>query len=162
MSDLDKILIDLEQKRTSSISRKTRIPLTDDLIIKKVAFDMVKVLSDHYEGLWKVEEDEAGSKHLVRASDPVFKSEEGGHWSATSDYDLKNVVLSYKAVPIYRFSSNEYGFSDGDIFTFKSALLDAVRSDTGFISDILADQPNLKVAALTDTFPELKEYTRVG
>ena len=158
MSELDKILVDLHRKRTSSVSNKISIPLTSDLKIKKVAFDVVKVLSDHYEGLWTVTEDDSGNKHLVRASDPTFGVKEAGSWTAVSDYDHKNITLSYKSVPICRFSSEEYGFTDGDIFTFKSALLETVGSDTEFLKDVLSEQPNLKISALVETFPELKKY----
>jgi hypothetical protein len=161
MSELDKILIDLSNKRRKDVASKNSIPLTNDIKIKKVAFDMYKVLSDHYEGLWKIEEDGEGQKHLIRASAPTSNADKCGDWSATSDYELQNITLAYKHVPIYRFSSDEFGFSSDDIFTFKSALLDRVESDNEFIREVLLDQPEQKVMAIANTFPELKEFTKV-
>ena len=72
MSDLDRILINLSKNRRKDVSSKHTIPLEEGLRIKKVAFDMYKVLSDHYDGLWTISEDDEGQKHLVRASDPSF------------------------------------------------------------------------------------------
>jgi len=161
MSELDKILMDLSNKRRKDVSSKNRLLLTDDIKIKKVAFDRYKVLSDHYDGLWKIDEDSDGQKHLVRASDPIYNTEDSGDWSATSDYDMRNITLAYKHVPIYRFCSDDFGFSSEDIFTFKSALLDRVRDDREFVSDVLSDQPEQKFAAIIATFPELKEFKKV-
>ena len=160
MSDKDKILINLSKNRRGDISSKQSIPLQDGVRIKKVAFDMYKVLSDHYDGLWTISEDDAGQKHLIRASNPTFSTEEEGDWSATSDYDMNNITLAYKKVPIYRFCSDDFGFSGEDIFTFKSALLDRVRSDSDFIGEVLSDQPQQKVAAILETFPELKDFKK--
>ena len=63
-------------------------------------------------------------------------------------------------MPIYRFCSDDFGFSGEDIFTFKSALLDRVRSDSDFIGEVLSDQPQQKVAAILETFPELKDFKK--
>ena len=57
MSELDDILLKLSQDREKNPSNKSRIELTDDLVIKKVAFDMVKVFGDQYNDLWKVEKE---------------------------------------------------------------------------------------------------------
>ena len=154
MSELDSILIELHKKRTASISSKDRIKLTDDLQIKKVAFDMYRVLKDQYNDLWKVEDVE-GERFLVRSSSPEYTTKEEGSWVVTGNYDSDNVTLSYKKVPICSFSSDEYGFSKDDIFTFKSALLDVIESDEGFVKKVIGRQPEAKVVAIKNLFPEL-------
>lgn len=154
MSDIDSILIGLQKKNASDLSQKDKIKLTDDLQIKKVAFDMYKVLRDQYDDLWKVEEHE-GEKFLVRSSDPKYSVKEGGNWIVTGNYDSNNVTLSYKNVPICSFSSDDFGFSKDDIFTFKSALLDVLETDQGFVKKVIDKQPKAKAAAIQSLFPEL-------
>ena len=154
MSELDEVLIGLFKKQSSDISSKDKVPLTDDLKIKKVAFDMYKVFGDQYDDLWKVEDVE-GAPFLVRSSDPKYQRKEGGEWTASSNYDFNNVTLSYKNVPICSFSSDDYGFSDDDIFTFKSALLDMANSDAEFIKKVVSSQPKAKASTLGDLFPEI-------
>lgn len=70
----------------------------------------------------------------------------------------KNVTLSYKNIPITRFSSDEYGFSSGDISIFKSALIEKTSSDDSFLKELLSEQPVSKRDALVSTFPELKKF----
>jgi hypothetical protein len=154
MSELDKILLDLFKKNSSDLSVKDRIPLDEDLGIRKVAFDMYKVYGDHYDGLWKVEED-GDKKFLVRASDPRFGTQELDKWTASSNYEHTDVTLKYRGVPICSFSADQYGFKGEDIFTFKSALLDIVKEDQGFIKKVIASQPKLKAEAISNMFPEL-------
>lgn len=154
MSELDDVLINLFRKQSSDIATKDRLPVTDDLKIRKVAFDMYKVLGDQYDDLWKVEDVE-GSSFLVRSSDPKYGTKEGGDWTAASNYDYNNVTLSYKSVPICSFSSDEYGFEGEDIFTFKSALLDMANSDEEFIKKVVASQPRAKADTLGNLFPEI-------
>ena len=154
MSEIDSILIELHRKSSSKISDKNRLKITEDLEFKKVAFDMYKVLRDQYDDLWKVEEVD-GERFLVRSSDPKFSSKAEGSWVVTGNYDGDSVTLSYKNVPICNFSSDEFGFSAEDIYTFKSALLDVVESDEGFVKKLINKQPEAKVSALKDLFPEL-------
>lgn len=154
MSDLDSILIELQEKRASNISHKNKIKLTDDIQIKKVAFDMYKVLRDQYDDIWKVEDIE-GEKFLVRSSDPKYSEKDAGPWVVTGNYDNDSVTLSYKNVPLCSFSSEEFGFSGDDIFTFKSALLDVIDTDKDFLKKVIERQPKAKVAAISDLFPEL-------
>ena len=154
MSELDSILIELHKKQATDTSSKDRIKVTEDLQIKKVAFDMYRVLKDQYNDLWKVEEVD-GEKFLVRSSDPQYTAREEGSWIVTGNYDSNSVTLSYKKVPICNFSSEEYGFGADDIFTFKSALLDVIESDEGFVKKVISRQPEAKVAAIKNLFPEL-------
>ena len=154
MSELDEVLINLFKKQSSDMAAKDRLPVTDDIKIRKVAFDMYKVLGDQYDDLWKVE-DVDGSAFLVRSSDPKYRTKDGGDWTAASNYDHNNVTLSYKNVPICSFSSDEYGFEGEDIFTFKSALLDMANSDGEFIKKVVASQPRAKADTLGNLFPEI-------
>ncbi|MAG25713.1 hypothetical protein CMI47_09065 [Candidatus Pacearchaeota archaeon] len=154
MSELDDVLINFFKNQSSDVSVKDKIPLTKNLKIKKVAFDMYKVMGDQYDDLWKVEEID-GSNFLIRSSDPKYQTKEGGDWSASSNYDYNHVTLSYKNVPICGFSSDEYGFSGDDIFTFKSALLEVVSSDKEFIKKVVASQPSAKAEVIKNLFPEI-------
>jgi len=139
------------------------IKFSDELIkagaVKKIAFDVYKVTDDPYSNLWMLE-DIDGAPHLVRASDPIFNSVDSGDWSAISDYDNENVTLSYKNIPISRFSSIQYGFKSNDINSFKSALLSLAVEDEAFVKDLFVEQPFNKKEALISTFPELNKFIK--
>jgi len=159
MSTLDETLVELFSSMSKDVSNKNRILVTDSVKFKKVAFDMVKVYGDHYDGLWRVE-DVGEQKFLVRASDPKFLEKEGGDWTAISDFSGANVTLSYKNIPICRFSSDDFGFSSDDVMTFKSALLDRVSDDGDFVKEVFAGQPTEKIEALSSAFPEVKSFIK--
>lgn len=154
---LDNMLIKLAKKQSSDLGVKDTILITSLVSFKKVAFDMYKVDNDPYESLWALQEID-GKQHLVRASDPQFETRKSGDWEAISDYDKKNVTLSYKNIPITRFSSDEYGFSSNDISLFKSAIIEKSSSDDSFVKELLKEQPSNKRDALILTFPELKKF----
>ena len=156
-SYLDDMLIKFTKKQSSDLGVKDQIEITDSILFKKVAFDRFRVENDPYESLWAIQ-DIDGKPHLVRASDPQFETRKNGSWEAISDYDKKNVTLSYKNIPITRFSSDEYGFSSGDISIFKSALIEKTSSDDSFLKELLSEQPVSKRDALVSTFPELKKF----
>lgn len=153
MKELDNILFDLYQKRTKDVSKKNKIALSEAVGLKKIAFDIYKVMNDQYNDLWKVEDG-----FLVRSSDPKYQVKEGGDWSAVSSYDGKIVTLAYKNVPVCNFSSEEYGFSTNDVFTFKGALLDEVSQNNDFLKNVFSSQAKSKREALTNVFPELKKF----
>ena len=154
MSDLDRVLVELSRSQSTDLSDKNKILISDGLRIKKVAFDMYKVFGDQYDDLWRVEK-EGDDSLLVRSSDPQYQREEGGDWSASSNYDYNNVTLSYKNVPICAFSAEDYGFNNDDIFTFKAALLDMTSTDTGFLKKVIGSQANAKVSAIESIFPDM-------
>jgi hypothetical protein len=159
-SDLDSVLIKLLQKQSKDLDDKIIVEVTNDIGFEKVAFDLVRITqSPHnpYDGLWTLSEVD-GKKFLVRASDPKFDYKKAGDWSVISDYDNQNVTLSYREVPIYRFSSSDYGFSSDDISIFKSAILEKTSSDDTFLKELLLEQPSLKKQSLVSTFPEFKKY----
>ncbi len=153
MKELDNILFDLYQKRVKDVSKKNKIALDEAVGLKKVAFDIYKIMNDQYDDLWKVEDG-----FLVRSSDPKYQVKEGGDWSAVSSYDGKIVTLAYKNVPVCNFSSEEYGFSTDDVFTFKSALLDEVKENNDFLKNVFSSQAKSKREALQNVFPELKKF----
>lgn len=158
--ELDNILANLLQKQSSDLNDKHSVELTKDIVLEKVAFDLVRITSspyNPYDGLWTLSETD-GKKFLVRASDPRFESSGSGDWSAISDYDCKNVTLAYKNVPIHRFSSNDFGFSNDSVSIFKSTLLEKTSSDNSFLKELLSEQPSTKRDSLVTTFPELKKY----
>lgn len=153
MRELDNILFDLYQKRIKDVSKKNKIAIDEAVGLKKVAFDIYKIMNDQYNDLWRVEDG-----FLVRSSDPKYQVKEGGDWSAVSSYDGKIVTLAYKNVPVCNFSSEEYGFSTEDVFTFKSALLDEVSQNNDFLKNVFSSQAKSKKEALTNVFPELKKF----
>ena len=154
MSDLDELLLKLAKEREVNPSNKDRIKVTEDVKIKKVAFDMYKVFGDQYNDLWKIEQ-EGDSSFLVRSSHPQYGNKEEGLWSTASSYDGDAVTLSYKNIPICSFSSEEYGFSKEDVFTFKSALLDMIKEDSKFIGKVVDAQSPSKAAAIKELVPDL-------
>ncbi len=159
--DLDNILINILKKSSKSLADKNRIPMDGEFIIKKIAFDFYKVDNDPYSGLWTTEESaDDGKMYLVRASSSEFESieSEGSEgWSAISDYDIENITLSYKNIPIARLSHDEYGFNQDNLFAFKEALLDKVSSDGKFLKEIMSEQPIDKASAIYQSFPELNK-----
>ena len=156
---LDKILIDFFKNKSNNLGHKTAIELTDGLHIKKVAFDLFKVDNDPYDGLWASEEVD-GQRYLVRVSSPEYMYKDSGDWTAISDYDRENVSLCYKNTPVIRFSSSEYNFSDDDIMTFKSAVLERASGDNLFVRNVLLEQPEEKRHSLISTFPELSHFLK--
>lgn len=157
MNYLDEMLINLYKKQSSDLGIKSQLEVSDAVSFKKVAFDRFKVENDPYESLWALQEID-GKQFLVRASDPQFETRKSGDWEAISDYDKQNVTLSYRNIPITRFSSSEYGFSSDDISIFKTALIEKSSSDDSFVRELLKDQSQTKREALLSTFPELKKF----
>ena len=156
MKELDNALIKFFKDKSENIGDKNRVLLTPEMNIRKVAFDMYKVYGDHYDCLWKLE-DVDGSQFLVRASDPKYDYSNKNDWNISSDYEAKNVTLSYKSLPIQRFSSEEFGFNHEDLMMFKSALQDQLEDDN-FVRDVLASQPKDKFSSITSIYPELNKY----
>ena len=154
MSELDELLLKLAKNREEDPFSKDKIKVTEDLKIKKVAFDMYKVFGDQYNDLWRIESD-GDSSILVRSSHPKYDLKEDGLWSTASNYDGSSVTLSYNKIPLCAFSSDEYGFSKEDVFTFKSALLDMVREDKGFVNSLVEAQAPAKAAAIKELVPDL-------
>ena len=163
MSELDKVLINLFRKQSSDVSDKNVIKAAGQHSIRKVAFDMFKVVGDTYDDLWKMESVN-GEDFLVRCSDrPEYKEyreKEASLWTAVSNNSSDNVTLKYKNVPICTFSSEEYGFGTDDVTMFKSALIDVLNEDNGFIGKVIASQPKGKAEAINNVFPEIKKLIK--
>ena len=96
----------------------------------------------------------------MRVSSPEYMYKDSGDWTAISDYDRENVSLCYKNTPVIRFSSSEYNFSDDDIMTFKSAVLERASGDNLFVRNVLLEQPEEKRHSLISTFPELSHFLK--
>tara|TARA_B100000579_G_C22847676_1_gene865375 strand:+ start:47 stop:526 length:480 start_codon:yes stop_codon:yes gene_type:complete len=156
-SNLDDTLIGLLKKQSNDIREKNIIKLSEAKGFRKVAFDVFK---DHYDGLWKLET-QNGEDFLVRSSAPKYSYVDGSEgWSASSDYENRNITLFYKNIPIQRFSSQEFEFSADDVGIFKSALLESVAEDSNFIRNVLSSQPENKLEALCKTFPEINSLLK--
>jgi len=153
----DEMLIGIFKKNSNNLADKDLVKVSDSLIIKKVAFDIYKVDNDPYESLWASQEID-GENFLVRLSNPSYDEKINGMWKAVSDHDCNNITLSYKNAPLARFPSGEFDFNKDSVFTFKAALLDRVNNDEEFVSNLISQQPDAKVAALCNTFPELAGF----
>jgi hypothetical protein len=162
LANIDKVLEEVVKRNAPSLGDQDKIAysksLEDDGVIKKVAFDVYRHSDDPYNGLWAVSEVE-GKPYLIRASDPQYESEGRGDWTVVSSYDKSDITLSYKKVPIARFSSDNFGFDKESIFTFKTALLENVNDET-FVKDVLMEQPESKRLALMSEFPELRKIIK--
>jgi hypothetical protein len=161
LANIDRVLMKTLAKQSKSLADKNAIKYDDSLVsqghIRKIAFDVYKVDNDPYRDLW-ILQDVDGVPHLVRASNPQSEETVVGEWSATSDYDKRNITLAYKSKPIARFSSDTYGFTPEDVLTFKEALLDKIGADDGFLKEVFAEQPEAKKRSLLSSFPELGKY----
>lgn len=161
LADIDRVLLKTLADQSKSLADKNAIKFDKSLIeqghIKKVAFDVYKVDNDPYRDLWMLENID-GVPHLIRASDPHSEETVIGEWSASSDFDKKNITLAYKSKPIARFSSDVYGFTADDILTFKEAILGKIQSDENFFKEVFAEQPEGKRRSLVNSFPELNKY----
>ena len=156
MNELDKTLIKFFKDKSENLGDKDRIRVTEDLGMRKVAFDMYKVYNDHYDCLWKLES-VGDEQFLVRASDPKYDYSNQGDWNLSSDYEGRNITLMYKSTPIERFASSEFGFDRDNLNMFKSALQEQLEDEL-FVRDVLAGQPQDKFNSITSTYPELKKY----
>jgi len=154
---IDKALVDFFEKKKKSLASKNKIKYSEDILIKKVAFDHFKVDNDPYESLWKME-DHDGERYLIRTPNTDNHKGSIGDWTAVSDHSKSNITLAYKNVPVALLSSSEYSFDKDSIMTFKSALLDIMKKDSDAVKDIIKLQPKAKVEALYNTFPELKKF----
>jgi len=162
LANIDRVLEEVLRRNSGDVGDLNKIAYSEELeesgAIKKIAFDVFRVNDDPYNSLWTVE-DVNGQAHLVRSSDPQYSSSEAGDWTATSNYDKNDVSLAYKKTPIARFPANKYNYSSEDIITFKMALLDSVKDDS-FLSDVLNEQSQSKLANLVNKFPEFKKIIK--
>lgn len=127
-------------------------------LFRKVAFDVFQLKSGPVDSLWILEEGEDGSSYLVAQYDEESKEkglEVKSSWSALADKEGKNVTLFYKEMPINRFASSKYGFSNKDAHLFQEALLENLASDETFKKNLLKSLPEEKRNALLGQFPEL-------
>lgn len=156
MENLDKLLIRLSSERTGSLDNVNVVKKTEDLKIKKVAFDVYKIYKDQYDSLWTLQKEQDGSEYLVRASNPEFDYTKNGDWSVANDYDHSNVTVNYKGVPICSFACRDFGVDSSNIDTLKKTILEKVSTDKSFVAKVLNEQSKNKAEALFTTFPEFK------
>lgn len=160
MSKPDLSYIDDALKKIAMSKRTDLVELNEKTkpYFIKGAFDIYRSVNDPYGAIW-ILEDINGKPHLVRSSDPKYDYKDDGNWTVSSSYNNDNVTLLYKKVPITKFTSKQYGFQQSDILKFKEALLENIK-EVEFVKDILLEQPEAKISALTKTFPELKKFIK--
>lgn len=123
----------------------------------KVAFDVFQLNTSPVQSLWILEEDEDGTQYLAAQYEDVEEKplEVKSHWVALADRESKNVTLVYKDMPIRRFASDEYGFTEDDIHLFQKTLVEKLSSDKSFVEKLLKSQPEETRNSLIKRFPEL-------
>jgi hypothetical protein len=110
-------------------------------MFRKVAFDAYKALDGNSDRLWELRDEEDGKTYLYAlygdASELIANSnEEEKDWKAAADSDGKNVTLAYKQVPIYRFASDKYPFSQDSARKF-AEFVESKAQDSEWISDLM-------------------------
>lgn len=149
-------LLKIVSKPKSQVKFSDKILLSEvNHKIKKVAFDVYNIDNDPYDGLWKLESSDDGKEYLVRMDNNPLTEVKTGGWTATSNGDSTNIVLSYKGVPIHRLSNKIFSFNASDVGIFKRALLEKISSNENFRNMILDMQSEDKKSELIGLFPEL-------
>lgn len=150
--DLTKVASVVDPDKTRLLYKKHKHLFT------KVAFDVFQLNSSPVESYWLLEKGDDGEEYLVANYEKDSGEEKlsvTSSWEALSDKDSKNVTLLYKGVPIKRFASSDYGFDNGDVHIFKSALVDKLSVHQEFVNKLMDILPEEKRDALVQAFPEL-------
>lgn len=105
---------------------------------RKVAFDRFKSNSES-EQLWELRQGEDGKMYLYalygEPEDVVTAAQK--EWEASPDSEGKNITLSYKQVPIYRFASQQYQFSPEQAGEFAN-FIEAKSKNAAWVNELLS------------------------
>jgi len=123
----------------------------------KIGFDVFKLNNSPVESYWTLEQAEDGKEYLVANYEKSAETSEqhDNSWKALSDKTSSNITLIYRDIPIKRFASSEYRFTEDDIDIFKSALVEKLSKDKEFVGKLIDLLPEEKKSALSGLFPEL-------
>jgi len=123
--------------KTASVKRVAREG--SEHLFKKAAADLFR--KNDEEGLWKIETAETGEEFFIRTEieDPEASfTKEASLWSVAADKGNKNITLAYKNIPLKRFASAEFGFTEGNVSAFCDRILASV-ADKEFKKHIFAE-----------------------
>lgn len=144
---------------SESIRRDVKVPYESNKhLFTKIAFDVFQMNGTKVDSLWKLEDGADGKQYLVALYDdegPEEKINAKSSWATLSDKKGQNITLFYKDVPIQRFASSDYGFTNDDVNVFQQTLLDKFSSDRDFLKKFLNTQPEEKRTQILKAFPEL-------
>lgn len=104
--------------------------LTVEAALKSGKFTQVGfgLFRDNEDSIWKIQEGGDGVEYIIRAEDTENIVESEGDWSATSDKERKNITLSHKSTPVYRFSTENFGFTPDNAQSFARFLLKRTKN----------------------------------
>jgi hypothetical protein len=132
---------DLDAKM-NPVAEQVRYSFSDHgHLFTKKAFDVYE--KDGEGSLWELREAEDGSKHLfaLYGDDEQIKS--ASVWMAQADKAGKNVTLSFRGNPIYRFASDRFSFTPEDAPKF-AGYIAGQASNADFIANLVADMPEAR------------------
>ena len=137
---------------------KVRIPFKEnEHNFTKIAFDVYQLNNSPVESLWVLESDADDGEILVAMYDDQDYSEllkEASVWKTYGDSKRENITLSYKNMPICKFSAKEYGFDSSTAHIFQRSLLKKLANKE-FVYKLLKAQPKNKQIDIINQFPEL-------
>lgn len=105
-------------------------------LFTKKAFDVYE--KDGEGTLWELREAEDGTKHLFALYGDDEQIKNASVWMAQADKAGKNVTLSFKGAPIYRFASDRFKFASEDAAKFAGYVAGQAGSGD-FIAKLMAD-----------------------
>lgn len=119
----------------------------------KVAFDVYQK-NDGTGSLWEMREGDDGQKYLFALYDQdlvVESKEEKSEWTAVADSSKENITLAYKKTPVFKFSSDKFGFSPEEAASFADFIVRKASKDSDFVNGVLensnASQSRRKLVA---------------
>lgn len=118
-------------------------------LFKKIAFDVYKPNSGS-EQLWELKDGPDGKQYLFalyEEGEDIITQASLKEWYATPDMQGLNITLSYKQIPITRFSSSECGFKPEEAVAFAS-FIESKAMNQDFVREMLQHLPEAKRDAL--------------
>jgi hypothetical protein len=114
-------------------------------------------LDDDKENLWQVQADDDGNEFLVRTYELPKEDalQATSEWHVQTDGKKASLTVAYRGMPIHRLVAAEYGAHTPDDVKLLCDLVQAKLTNDDFAGRMLASLPELKRAALLETFPKL-------
>jgi hypothetical protein len=124
---------------------------------KKIAWDMWHMVDESPTKIWLLQKLDDGVEYLCRASEWVEEttSTDSSPWQAKEDENVSTVTLSYKNIPVQKFSASDFGFDKETVNSFKEAVVSTMY-DKDKTKQLLESLPEEYRTILINKFPELK------
>lgn len=157
---------DLDYSHVKNVVAPDRVPVAgNEHRMVRVAFDFFRLDGDENECLWQVQADDDGNEFLVRTYDMPDESDNSlearaADWSVMLDTKKANLTIAYKGVPIHRLAAADYGaHHPDDVRLFRDMVSEKLAADEQWADRLLHSLPAPKLAALSETFPELSKIS---